>query len=211
MRGRRIDASAEEIFCWKAQYVDGGLSIREIAERYGYSKNWMRDKLIIAGVIFDKNPRISRKLMGRPSPRKGAKLSPEQRARIGEGHRKPGAEIRLIQRRAFKSLLLRSLRQVGGTKRGNTAELLGYSGAHLAAHIEKQFRPRMSWGQRSTFHIDHIVPVIEFIKRGVTDPKIVCSLINLQPLFPAENRTKHATYTGDFAVDLAKIISFNGG
>lgn len=77
-------------------------------------------------------------------------------------------------------------------KRGDIRSevLLGYSKQQLRDHLEKQFRPGMSWEERDSFHVDHIIPVAEFLKNGITDLAKINALTNLQVLTPHENRIK---------------------
>jgi|SRR5580704_6558903 hypothetical protein len=90
-------------------------------------------------------------------------------------------------RRSMYSLLWKTLYRVGRSKEGHTEDLLGYSAAELAAHLEAQFVDGMSWEDRSAWHIDHIKPVREFAREGVTDPAIINALSNLRPLWAREN------------------------
>jgi hypothetical protein len=46
----------------------------------------------------------------------------------------------------------------------------------------------MSWENWDEWHIDHIIPISKFEKE--TDPKIVNSLSNLQPLWASDNIRK---------------------
>jgi len=102
---------------------------------------------------------------------------------------------RIQARQACKQMLRRVLTMARIRKDAKTETLLGYSKADLRAHIERQFRPGMSWQKRNSFHIDHIVPVAYFFRNGVYDPKVINALENLQVLTPAENRAKRDTIT----------------
>ncbi len=97
---------------------------------------------------------------------------------------------RIQTRAACKQMLRRVLTMARIRKDAKTETLLGYSKSDLRAHLEKQFRPGMSWQQRNTFHIDHIIPVAYFFRNGVYDPAVINALENLQVLTPAENRAK---------------------
>lgn len=113
-------------------------------------------------------------------------------------------------RQKFKRLLSSLLRQAKHKKRSSTAAALGYSRAQLVAHIQAQFTDQMSWDKRSSFSIDHVVPISVFIRNGVTDPAVVSSLANLRPVPPKENRMKSDKYDQrNFSGDLARIVAFN--
>ena len=89
--------------------------------------------------------------------------------------------------------MLRRVRRLTGLKKARrTEEILGYGKQELVEHLEKLFEPGMSWSNHGEWHIDHIIPVSVMIKRGVTDPKVINALDNLQPLWALDNRRKSA-------------------
>ena len=94
-----------------------------------------------------------------------------------------------------KSLLRRVLQLTGRKKVTKTYDSLGYTEKELLAHISGQFKDGMSWESRESFHIDHIIPISWLVKNGITDPKVINALSNLQPLYPSENRAKSDNYT----------------
>lgn len=65
---------------------------------------------------------------------------------------------------------------------------LGYSGVELSAHLGP--RPDDS-------HLDHYVPVVEFIKRGIVAPSVINAQPNLGWLPAAVNRSKSARVPAD--------------
>jgi NUMOD3 motif len=102
-------------------------------------------------------------------------------------------------RSACKRMLRRVLVMTRIRKDRSTETLLGYDKHELRAHLEAQFRPGMSWAARESFHIDHIRPVADFLRNGITCPSIINALSNLQVLTPEENRKKSDSYEGSFA------------
>jgi len=72
--------------------------------------------------------------------------------------------------------------------------LLGYSIEELRDHLEKQFKPGMSWDNygRNGWHIDHIRPISSFNTQQIGDAEFMkCwALDNLQPLWEADNIRK---------------------
>jgi hypothetical protein len=137
----------------------------------------------------------------RITPTLGKRYTEEERRNISAGlarhysaQRAAGALLSADEKRArasarnrFKTLVRRLVRDKAGEQ---SEALLGYSAADFRRHIEAQFAPGMSWADRESFHVDHIVPVASFLRRGIADPRVVCALSNLQPLPPAENRRK---------------------
>jgi len=86
------------------------------------------------------------------------------------------------------NFLLLITRRFGGKKESTTYEILGYSAEQLKEHLETLFTDGMSWENWGEWHIDHKIPVSKFEKD--TDPKIVNSLSNLQPLWASDNIKK---------------------
>lgn len=95
-------------------------------------------------------------------------------------------------RRFMKQALHRCLQLSGRFKESRTEKMLGYSQAELREHIENQFVDDMSWENRQSFHIDHIIPIKFFMDRDISDPSIINALGNLQVLVPIENQRKSA-------------------
>jgi hypothetical protein len=88
-------------------------------------------------------------------------------------------------------MLARALRMTGNPKRQRTHKALGYTRQELAAHLEKQFTPGMSWEKMGTeIEIDHIIPIAEFVRAGITDMRAINALSNLRPIFSTVNRAK---------------------
>ena len=71
-------------------------------------------------------------------------------------------------------------------------ELVGWTKIELKKHLEKLFKPGMSWDNREDWEIDHIIPVCFFKFKSIDDVefKYCWSLGNLQPLWTKENRKK---------------------
>ncbi len=84
----------------------------------------------------------------------------------------------------------------GRRKPCHTFEAVGCTVAELKTHLESQFKPGMSWDNRSEWHVDHIRPLASF---DLTDPaqfKQAWHYSNLQPLWEAENLSKGCKYEG---------------
>lgn len=78
--------------------------------------------------------------------------------------------------------------------KNRTEEILGYKKNDLKARIEYQFKDGMSWDNYGDWHIDHKKPISRFLAQGITDPKIINALSNLQPLWSHENLSKGSSY-----------------
>lgn len=75
-------------------------------------------------------------------------------------------------------------------KTDRTEKILGYTRDELISHIEKQFVRGMSWDNHGEWHIDHKKPIKAMLDMGITCPKKINALENLQPLWAKENLIK---------------------
>lgn len=82
----------------------------------------------------------------------------------------------------------------GKVKKDATFSMIGYTPSELMERIESMFSPGMTWDNYGDWHIDHIKPVSAFLNEGETDPSIINSLSNLQPLWSCENLKKGAKF-----------------
>lgn len=90
----------------------------------------------------------------------------------------------------------------------HSEQILGYSKADLRGHLEARFRDGMGWhnygyqarGQNRRWVIDHIYPIVAFIKAGLHDPRVINALDNLQPLWTRDNVVKRAKVTLDASI-----------
>lgn len=73
---------------------------------------------------------------------------------------------------------------------------LPYNAKQLKAHLQKKFKPGMTWENflNAEIHIDHIRPLSSFSYKSPSDPqfKQAWSLSNLQPLWAKDNLRKGA-------------------
>lgn len=88
------------------------------------------------------------------------------------------------------SFMRKSLNRCLVNKTDRSSALLGYSKEDLISHISSRFSDGMGWHNRGEWHIDHVVPIRHFLSIGVTDPKVINALSNLQPLWAKDNLSK---------------------
>lgn len=88
----------------------------------------------------------------------------------------------------MRKLVRRVTGRCGGLK--SAEDRCGYKREDLISRIECQFKRGMSWDNYGDWHIDHKKPVSRFVSQGVTDPRIVNSLANLQPMWAKDNLSK---------------------
>ena len=91
-------------------------------------------------------------------------------------------------RQSSKRFIRRVLASTSTRKTIPSAQYLGYSNAQLSKHLG----PRPDGA-----HIDHYVPIVEFIKRGITDVDVINALPNLRWLDGYANRKKSASVPSD--------------
>lgn len=70
--------------------------------------------------------------------------------------------------------------------------LVNYTFEELKEHLEKQFKPGMTWDNYGEWHIDHIIPKKSLKYNSEKDDnfKVVWGLANLRPLWANENRCR---------------------
>lgn len=83
-----------------------------------------------------------------------------------------------------------------GKKGKSWVELVDFTPEQLVEHIERLFKPGMTWENRDQWHIDHIKPVSAFTFQSADDPQVkeCWSLNNLQPLWATDNIRKSNHY-----------------
>ena len=121
----------------------------------------------------------------------------EQRKQYCEEHKKERNEYQ--KERYYKDLeykILCNLRSRIGValkklkKSATTMELVGCSIEELKLHLEKQFKPGMTWENHGKWHIDHIRPCASFNLLLEEEQKKCFHHTNLQPLWAEENINK---------------------
>lgn len=89
-------------------------------------------------------------------------------------------------------------RALEGKKAGRSwRSFVPYTLEALMAHLERQFLPGMSWGNKGEWHIDHVRPLSSFKFQGPEDAEFQAAwaLSNLRPLWGIDNIRKQARRT----------------
>jgi len=100
------------------------------------------------------------------------------------------SDIQFSLKDRLRASMNRAFRRNWIRKPVRTEALLGCSIAELKSHIEGQFTPRMSWENRRSFHIDHIVPIAAFNLLDEEERGLAFNWRNLRPLDPVANSEK---------------------
>jgi len=135
-----------------------------------------------------------------------AKANPQKMKEITRnGHKKARGTPKGHINSTISKRMNESLKR--GMKAGRAWEsLVGYTVDQLKQHIEKMFKPGMSWeNYGKAWHIDHKIPVavFNFEKPEDIDFRICWSLKNLQPLDAHINMSKGAKIEKPFQPSLA--------
>jgi hypothetical protein len=97
-----------------------------------------------------------------------------------------------------------------GTKaRQHWEELVDFTVDQLRNHLEKLFKPGMTWDNYGTvWQIDHKIPIaaFNFNKPDDIDFKLCWSIKNLQPLETVENKKKSAKVDHEFLAQLRASV-----
>jgi hypothetical protein len=113
---------------------------------------------------------------------------------------KSRTDLQIKLSRNMRSLLNVKLKNRNMSKFGQkTFNLVGYTVDDLIKHIEINFKPGMTWENRSKWHIDHVIPDSWFTYES-TDSinfKKCWSLDNLMPCWAKDNLVKGNRYSGD--------------
>ncbi len=92
----------------------------------------------------------------------------------------------LLMRNRIKQIL----KNKNISKKNKTLIFLGCSPEELKLHIERQFKPGMTWEnwKKAGWHIDHKIPLS--LSKNEEDLKKLCHYTNLQPLWALDNLKK---------------------
>lgn len=102
--------------------------------------------------------------------------------------RKREADPLFAMKHRVRALLGQSLKGYGGKAGSKTEAMLGCSWPEFKLHIERQFLPGMSWGNRAEWHLDHIVS----LSTAKTREEVIAlnHFTNLRPLPAKDNILK---------------------
>ena len=85
----------------------------------------------------------------------------------------------------------------GIDKTSSTTELLGCSIDDFRYYLERQFEEGMTWENYGEWHMDHRRPCFAFDLTNVEGQRMCFHHTNLQPMWAAENLSKHASFDED--------------
>lgn len=94
-------------------------------------------------------------------------------------------------KRTIRNTNIRICRIAKGRKQWKTQDILGCTFQEARMHIEKQFKPGMTWANHGIeWEIDHIMPLSAFDLSRSDHVRMAGRYTNLRPLWKTENRIK---------------------
>lgn len=114
--------------------------------------------------------------------------------------------IKNAHKQRYRDSLKSVIRRLNRDKNDYTNNLLGYSDSEFKIHIENQFTGNMSWENRKSFEIDHIIPIVAFLDE--TPLSIVSALDNLKPMDPYDNVMKFTSIDYEYIHLYEKYIDY---
>lgn len=120
------------------------------------------------------------------------KINSKRRSRAGKIRNREYYNKVLIKNPEFKSaaFIRACIRRLLITKSESSSSIIGYKKSDLVLHLSDLFTDGMNWDNYGGWHIDHIKSIKSFTDEGITDPKIINALSNLQPLWAFDNLSK---------------------
>lgn len=110
-----------------------------------------------------------------------------ERVRLWHVNRRKTDPVAALSHR-IRTLVRGAFVRTGYRKSYKTEQILGCSIAQFAAHIERQFVPGMTWENRASWHIDHIVPLSTAASED--DVLSLNHFTNLRPMWAQDNLAK---------------------
>jgi hypothetical protein len=101
---------------------------------------------------------------------------------------------------------LRRIVKSGGVKDAASISYVGCTAAQLRKHLERQFKPGMTWENHGLWHIDHVVPLAAFdFAAFPAQIKQAEHYTNLRPMWAAENISKCDTLPHPVQLELIAV------
>jgi hypothetical protein len=89
---------------------------------------------------------------------------------------------------ALRRRIWAAFRNHGYTKKSSVSDLLGNDFVAVKAHIEKTFKPGMTWANHGMWHIDHIIPL--HVAKSHDELILLFHFTNLRALWAKENLSR---------------------
>ncbi|PCI28668.1 hypothetical protein COB55_03580 [Candidatus Wolfebacteria bacterium] len=100
-------------------------------------------------------------------------------------------------KQTISNMVRRVLKLIGTEKEKDSVDYVTYTPEQLKLRMDVNFTDGMSHDNYPEWEIDHTIPIDHFIKKGVTDPKIINALCNLRPRWKTTRVINGVTYIGN--------------
>ncbi len=137
---------------------------------------------------YDRYERECRGEIHRFSDERQEQIRAEERHKEEEIERK---EAEKLERQILK--VERSRRKGAGIFARKKLAIQLKPNTKLGEHITSRLQSGMTWGQRSEWHVDHIIPIAQFLENGIEDDAYINHPLNLDPLWAKDNLKKSAS------------------
>lgn len=104
--------------------------------------------------------------------------------------KKRASDVSFAMAERLRARVNTAVRRAGVTKHQGTMLLTGCTKEQLKAWIESQFLPGMGWGNRTEWHIDHIIPCAAFNLADEQQQAVAFHYTNLRPIWKQDNQRK---------------------
>lgn len=165
------------------------------------AKDWSNEW---RGVVDEYLVNMHRGVLHRNNPHKSGTIEYKRHwitNKTGKKCRPYSEYLELVQsknmpRKRMIESLRRKLIKFVSTNSRRYIHLFGCSAHFMRKHLESQFKPDMTWQNRSKWHIDHIRPCASFEFIDKSDALICFNWKNLRPVFADVNARKGAKWRG---------------
>ena len=171
-----------------------------------YAKAWLaanREKVLARQAAYRAaNPGIMKASTARWRAANPGKVRASAAARRSERYRTdPNFRIAMTIRSHLKRIV-----KSGGVKDATSLSYVGCTVARLRKHLERQFKPGMTWGNHGEWHIDHITPLAAFdFAAFPAQIKQAEHYTNLRPMWARDNLSKSDTLLRPVQLDLIAV------
>ena len=175
-------ANKEHIKESKAAYREANPEVEKLSQAAYRAEN--RDKVRLATATWRMN---NAKHISEYAKRKWPEIRERKIRRLRHRYRNDPLYAMCVN---VRNRTTDAFRKNGFRKNSKTFELLGCDWDALKIHIERQFVRGMNWGNKSRWHVDHIIPIAS--AKSIEDLSALCHYTNLRPMWALENIKKGA-------------------
>ena len=180
---KRYELNKEKVLKRCSNYRENNKSKIKEYHKNNYLKN--RERILETTKLYSETHRDSRNATRKKRYYKDDSFKIYQRSwRMNKRKTDPQYKLSVDIRNRIRVALKRKK----WNKSNKFNEYIGCSLEELKQHLEKQFKPGMTWKNHGIWHIDHIIPLAA--AKNPEELYILSHYKNLQPLWAKENMQK---------------------